>query len=92
MSSYNIVNSQRCCESFELINGILREEWGYDGLVETDWVTPCDQSENILGGGDVRMPTGDPELLKAALANGKITRGHLERSVKRLLEAFLKIE
>jgi len=92
MSSYNIVNSQRCCESFELINGILREEWGYDGLVETDWVTPCDQSENILGGGDVRMPTGDPELLKAALANGKITRGHLERSVKRLLESFLKIE
>ncbi len=92
MSSYNIVNSQRCCESFELIQGILRDEWGYDGLVETDWVTPCDQSENILGGGDVRMPTGDPEVLKGALANGKLTRGHLEKSVKRLLEMFLKIE
>ncbi len=92
MSSYNIVNSQRCCESFELIQGILRDEWGYTGLVETDWVTPCDQSNNILGGGDVRMPTGDPELLKVALKNGKLTRGHLEKSVKRLLELFLKIE
>ena len=92
MNSYNIVNSQRCCESYELNQLILRDEWGYEGMVETDWWTPCDQSNNVLAGCDVRMPIGDAEVLKGALKNQKITRGHLEKCAKRLLEMILKID
>ncbi len=92
MSSYNIVNSQRCCESYELMQGILRDEWGYEGLVETDWVTPCDQFDNVKAGCDVRMPTGDPEVLLAVIKNDRKARGYLEASAKRLLEMILKID
>lgn len=92
MSSYNIINGRRCCNSFEQLQGILRDEWGYKGLVFSDWWTPCDQKYCVLAGNDVRMPDGEPERLKTALENGEIKRGHLEICAKRILELALKFE
>ncbi len=92
MCAYNIVNGQRCCESYELNQLILRDEWGYEGMIETDWWTPCDQSSIVLAGCDVRMPIGEPEVVKFALKNKKLTRGHLEKCAKRVLEMMLKID
>lgn len=92
MSSYNLINDRRCCTSYEQIQGILRDEWGFKGMVTSDWDTPCDQSYCVLSGNDLRMPTGEPEKLKESLENGKIKREHLEKVVKHILEMILKLD
>ena len=92
MSSYNIVNGRRCCTSYEQIEGILRGEWGFKGMVTTDWATPCDHADCVLAGNDIEMPQGFPDQLNAALDDGRITRAHLEVCTKRVLELILKLD
>lgn len=91
MSSYNILNGVRCCESYELITQILRDEWGFDGLVTSDWDVPCTQYKLVLSGNDIKMPYGFPNELKKALEDGKITRDHIEHCVKHILNVILKL-
>ncbi len=74
------------------MGGILRDEWGYEGMVMTDWNTPCDQATSVRSGNDVRMPDGEPEVLRKALKTGTLSRGHLEACAKRLLEMILKLK
>lgn len=92
MSSYNIINGRRCCTSYEQLQGILRDEWGFLGMVTTDWRTPCDHADLILAGNDIQMPIGYPNELKAALEDGRIRREHLEVCAKRILELFFKFD
>lgn len=92
MSSYNLINARRCCTSYEQLQGILRDEWGFEGIEITDWGTPCDQAWCVLSGNDIRMPNGEPEVLREALATGRIQRGHLETCARRILELFLKFD
>ena len=92
MSSYNLINARRVCECRELLEDILREEWGFKGMVTTDWGVPCRQANCILAGNDIRMPIGFPDQLRQALKDGKLTRRHLEISVKRILEMILKLD
>ncbi len=92
MSSYNIINDRRCCTSYEQIQGILRDEWCFEGMVTSDWDTPCDQTYCILSGNDIRMPWGEPEVLKESLKNGRIKRGHIEACAKRILKMILKLD
>ncbi len=91
MTSYNLVNSRRCCESYELITGILREEWGFRGAVTSDWGVPCYHPNLVKAGNDVRMPVGKPEELRAALHSGELTRGQLEACAAHLLDMMTKI-
>ena len=92
MSSYNLINARRVCECRELLADILRGEWGFKGMVTTDWYVPCRQENCILAGNDIRMPQGFPDQLRGALRDGKLTRAHLETSVKRILEMILKLD
>ena len=92
MSSYNLVNGRRCCNGYEQIQGILRDEWGFTGMVTSDWETPCDQTYCVLAGNDIRMPFGDPQVLRQSLETGRLTRAHLELCAKRILEMFLKLD
>lgn len=92
MSSYNVLNGRRVCECFELLDGILRGEWDFDGMVITDWHGPCNQEHNIIAGNDVRMPIGYPDVLREAMRYGRIKRGNLEVCVKRILEMILKLD
>lgn len=92
MTAYNILNSVECAQNYELLQGILRDEWGFKGVVMSDWNTDYDQIEGIKAGNDVRMPFGEPEKIKEALASGELTRAHLEQNVRRVLEMFLKID
>ena len=48
MSSYNIINGRRASESRELLTDILREDWGYTGMVMTDWWTKGEHYKEIL--------------------------------------------
>ena len=90
MTSYNRINGQHTSESYELIMGILRGEWGFKGMVETDWGVKNDPVKEIKAGNDMKMPVGYPEDLKAAFDKGELTRADLEPCVKRILEMTMK--
>ena len=57
MTAYNMVNGVRTSQSYDLITGILREEWGYDGAVMTDWNVLGSQADELLAGNDIKMPS-----------------------------------
>ncbi len=90
MTSYNRINGQHTSESYELIMGILRGEWGFKGMVETDWGVKNDPVKEVKAGNDMKMPCGYPEDLKAAFDKGELTRADLEPCVKRILEMTMK--
>ncbi len=91
MSSYNLINGQHTSESYELLTGILRDEWGFKGMVTTDWGVKNDPVKEVKAGNDMKMHCGYPEDLKAAFDTGNLTRADLELCVKRILEMFLKL-
>ncbi len=91
MSSYNRINGQHTSESYELLTGILRDEWGFKGMVETDWGVKNNPVVEVKAGNDMKMPTGYPDELKAAYENGDLTRADLELCVKRILEMTMKL-
>ena len=91
MSSYNLVNGIETAECWELITGILRNEWGYDGVVETDWGNQSNHVLEVLAGNDVKMTNSQPEKLVAAVESGKLTRENLETGAIRVLELIMKV-
>ena len=91
MSSYNLINGCHTSVSYELLTEMLRNEWGFKGMVTTDWGVHSSHSDEVLAGNDVKMGDGEPEELKAAFENGKITRADLETSVRRILELTMKV-
>ncbi len=92
MSAYNIINGHRASECKELLEGILREEWGFKGMVTSDWWTRGEHYKEIKAGNDVKMGSGYPERVKKALEMGAITREELARCAKRVLELIMKID
>ena len=91
MSSYNLINGCHTSVSYELLTEMLRNEWDFKGMVTTDWGVHSNHSDEVLAGNDVKMGDGEPEELKAAFENGKITRADLETSVRRILELTMKV-
>ena len=92
MSSYNIVNGQHTSECKDLLTNILRGEWGYKGIVMTDWWTRAEQWREVKAGNDVKMACGYPEQLLEALNDGRLSIDEVKTSVRRVLEMILKIE
>ncbi len=92
MTAYNIINGRRASENRELIDGILRGEWGFEGMVTSDWWTLGEHYKEVLAGNDLKMACGFPERLLEAVENGLLTRQEMEDCGKRILELILKIE
>ena len=92
MSSYNIVNGHRASENRELLEDILRGEWGFDGMVTTDWWTNGEHYKEVQAGNDVKMATGFPERLMEALDKGILKRQDMEICARRILELILKLD
>ncbi len=92
MSSYNIVNGHRTSECHDLLTGILRDEWGYDGLVTTDWWSLGEHYKEVLAGNDVKMACGFPHSLIAAVEAGVLSREDMLVCAKRVLDLILKID
>ena len=92
MSSYNIVNGHRTSECRELLEDILRGEWGFKGMVTTDWWTFGEHHQEVRAGNDLKMATGFPTQLMLALEKGVLTRDELKICCKRILELILKID
>lgn len=92
MSAYNVINGHRASENKELLEDILRGEWGFKGMVTSDWWTRGEHYKEIKAGNDVKMASGYPERVKKALDMGAITREDLVRCAKRVLELIMKID
>ncbi len=92
MTSYNLVNGHRASESKDLLDGILRGEWGYQGVVTTDWWTKGEHYKEIKAGNDIKMGTGYPERVLLALEKGLLSRAELEDCARRVLELILKAD
>lgn len=92
MTSYNIVNGVRASENYDTIMGILRGEWGFKGMVTTDWENHATQSAELKAGNDMKMPYGQPDKVMTALKEGEISRAEIEACVKRILEMILKLD
>ncbi|KRE22541.1 beta-glucosidase [Agromyces sp. Soil535] len=87
MSAYNAVNGVFSSENRWLLTELLREEWGFDGLVVSDWGAIKDRVEALAAGLDLEMPgTGDEgtAAIVAAVREGRLERVVVERAVERL--------
>jgi len=92
MTSYNIINGVRASENGELLMGILRDEWGYDGMITTDWSNHAEHYEEVKAGNDIRMGHSNQGKLKPAYDKGLISRNEMAICVKRILEMILWLD
>ena len=88
MGAYNKVNGEYCCENHHLLREILRNEWGYEGVVVSDWGATNDDVKAISEGFDLRMPyagEGKAETIVRAARDGKLSEADLDATVLRIL-------
>ncbi|HEX7038339.1 MAG TPA: glycoside hydrolase family 3 C-terminal domain-containing protein [Pseudomonadales bacterium] len=90
MSAYNKVNGVYCGEHPELLTRILREEWGFRGFVESDWILGTRSTAPALKAGlDIEMPAPyrfTDANIEAALALGELERADIDRAVAHVLQ------
>lgn len=87
MSAYNAINGVFSSENRWLLTELLREEWGFDGLVVSDWGAIKDRADALAAGLDLEMPgTGDAgtEAILQAVRDGRLEQSVVEASVERL--------
>ncbi|HIS26493.1 MAG TPA: glycoside hydrolase family 3 protein [Candidatus Pullilachnospira intestinigallinarum] len=92
MSSYNLINGCHTSANRELLTDILRDEWGFEGAVTTDWWTFAEHYLETKAGNDIKMGCGYPDRLLEALKKGLISRKKMEICGRRILELILKID
>ncbi len=92
MSSYNKINGTYTSQSRELLTDILRGDWGFKGLVMTDWYGGDDGAAQIAAGNDMLQPGTDLqfEQIMTAIKDGSLTEAELDVCVRRCLELVLK--
>lgn len=105
MTSYNLLNGVHTSESGELLYDVLRSEFGFDGIIMTDWVTgsdflsagakyPAPEAYKVaLAGNDLFMPGSQREVdnLREALKNGEISRAQLMENATRICRMALEL-
>ncbi len=92
MSSYNFINGTMASQRSDLLTDILRGEWGFDGMVVTDWYGGRDGAAQTMAGNDLLMPgkAQQREQIKKAVLSGKLPREIVDRNVKHILEYILR--
>ncbi len=105
MSSYNLVNGTHACEIRDVQTHCLRDEWGFKGIVMTDWTVTGGLQEshtkygsatcanNVKAGNDMTQPGGphDKKSVMDALADGSLSRAELQVCAGRILESIKKL-
>src|SRR5581483_6789368 len=91
MTSYNRLNGRYNTRRRDLLQGILRDEWGFEGFVLTDWYGAADTEESARAGLDLEMPGPGRAFgpaLAAAVAAGRVDPADLDGAARRLLSVF----
>ncbi len=95
MTAYNKLNGTYCSENQELLTNILRGEWGFEGLLMTDWGAMNDCVESYRAGLDLQMPgpsNGNDQLLADAVRTGRLPEDTLDAAVTRVIELILRYQ
>jgi beta-glucosidase len=92
MTSYNYINGIYTSESKDLVETILRDEWGYEGTVMTDWFGGKDGAKQMWAGNDMLQPGKAEQFdsIVAGVKSGKLAEADLDRSVQRILNLVEK--
>lgn len=92
MSSYNPVNGVQMAENKRLLSDVLRDEWGFDGIVVSDWGGVKDRVEALLAGNDLDMPENkrNNRSVLEAIEAGRISEKDLDTVVERLVDFAFK--
>jgi beta-glucosidase len=87
MSSYNLLNGTQTAHHHELLTQILRDQWGFDGLVMSDWYGIKDRPESLRAGNDLAMPETrvDKETLLRAIEEGEVSTSIVNRACARVV-------
>ncbi len=93
MSSYNQVNGTYAAENKYLLNDILKGEWGFDGIVISDWASVRNLVNSFNNGLDLEMPNNNNsfQVLKDAYEKGELSEETINESVRRLLKVSKKL-
>lgn len=94
MAAYNLVNSVPSTEQDDLLNGIVKGEWGYEGLIMSDWLAVQNTVESANGGLDLVMPGPDTPWSASLLdeiAVGRVTEATVDDHVRRLLRLASRV-
>ena len=92
MTSYNYINGTYTSESKDLVQTILRDEWGYEGTVMTDWFGGKDGAKQMWAGNDMLQPGKNEQFdsIVAGVKSGKLAEADLDRNVSRILNLIEK--
>lgn len=92
MSSYNYINGRYASQSPELLNTILRKEWGFDGAVVTDWFAGQDVTAQMAAGNDLLMPgrSAQHDSLITTMRSGRMDMKAVDRNIDRILTLIKK--
>ncbi len=94
MSAYNLVNGEHAGESQRLITEILRNEWGFGGLVVTDWFATADRPRALHAGVDLEMPSSSgawDARVAAAIESDTLAESDLDRACARVIDLALRV-
>ncbi|MDR1117113.1 MAG: glycoside hydrolase family 3 C-terminal domain-containing protein [Oscillospiraceae bacterium] len=93
MCAYNKINGEFCSQNKMLLTDILKNEWGFEGFVVSDWFATSERDLGLLAGLDLEMPTSagaGAEKIVNAVENGAVPEAVLDASVERLLKIIFK--
>lgn len=93
MDSYNPVNGIHATQNDYLNNQVLRRQWGFDGIVMSDWSATYDAVEAANGGLDLEMPRGkfmNKQKLIPAIQSGKVKESTIDEKVRRILRIMFR--
>jgi len=95
MCAYNKVNGEYCSENKYLLTDILKDEWGHEGFVVSDWGAVNERAKGLAAGLELEMPSsrgiGDKKIVKA-VKSGQLAEEVINRAVERLLAVIFKAE
>lgn len=92
MSSYNRLNGPFTQQNYELLTTVLRDEWGFNGIVMTDWGNKAGTVDAVKAGNDLMEPGAESEIERiiAGVKDGRISQEELDRNVRRMLEYVVR--
>ena len=92
MSSYNKLNGTYTQQSYDLLTTVLRDEWGFGGIVMTDWGNKAGTVKAVIAGNDLMEPGMDNEVQRivAAVKDGTLPEADVDRNVRRMLEFIVR--
>ncbi|MBN2280677.1 MAG: glycoside hydrolase family 3 C-terminal domain-containing protein [Candidatus Marinimicrobia bacterium] len=93
MTSYNLINGIHASEHHYLNNEILKEKWGFDGFIMSDWVSTYDGLACAKGGLDLEMPSGammNKETLIPAIESGALDESVIDDKIRRILKTYVE--